>query len=45
MKNMIKNSTLANTITKKVTNHSARKTLVKKLKKNKVPKSDIITIT
>ena len=37
MKTMIKNSPLAN-ITKKVTNHSARKTLVKKLKQNHVPK-------
>ena len=44
MKNMIKKSPLAD-ITKKVTNHSARKTLVKILKQNQVPKSDIITIT
>lgn len=44
MKNMIQNSPLVNTL-KKLTNHSARKTLVKKLKKRQVPKSDIITIT
>ena len=45
VKNMINSSPLAKTITKKVTNHSARKTLVKKLKSNGVPKADIITIT
>ena len=32
-------------IRKKFTNHSARKTLVKKLKSNNVPKSNIIAIT
>ena len=44
MKRMVSNSSLA-TSTKKLTNHSARKTVIKKLKQNKVPKSDIIGIT
>ena len=43
MKKMIENSPL--NIDKRITNHSARKTLVKKLKKHQLPKSDIITIT
>ena len=33
------------TTNKKLTNHSARRTLIKSLKKSKVPKCDIITIT
>ena len=41
---MIGNSPLAN-VTKKITNHSALKTLVKKLKSHQLPKSDIICIT
>lgn len=45
MKTMIQNSPLASTINKKITNHSARKTVVKKLKKANVPKCDIIAIT
>lgn len=44
MKKMIKNSSLCDT-DKKITNHSARKTLIKTLKQNKTPKSEIITIT
>ena len=42
MKNMIAKSPL--TTNKKLTNHSARRTLIKSLKKSKVPKCDIITI-
>ena len=46
MKCMVANSPLSNqSSTKKLTNHSARKTLVKKLKSNNVPKSEIIGIT
>lgn len=45
MQKMVENSPLADTVTKKITNHSARKTLVKKLKSNQVAKSDIIGIT
>ena len=45
MQKMVASSPLANTVAKKITNHSARKTLVKKLKSNNVPKSDIIAIT
>lgn len=44
MKNMKLNSPLQNS-TKKLTNHSARKTLVKKLKKAQVPRSEIVGIT
>lgn len=44
MKTMIQNSPLKDT-NKRFTNHSVRKTLVKKLKAKKVPKSDIIAIT
>ena len=44
MKKMIENSPLSG-IPKKITNHSARKTVVKKLKQQQVPKSDIISIT
>jgi hypothetical protein len=44
MKKMVANSLLASS-TKRLTNHSARKTLVKKLKQNHVPKSEIIGIT
>ena len=44
MKDMIANSPLRNT-EKHLANHSARKTLVKKLKQHQIPKSDIITIT
>ena len=43
LKNMVSNS--LHSTTKKFTNHSARKTLVKKLKSSKVPKSEIIGIT
>ena len=43
MKRMIENSPLRNS-DKKLTNHSARKTLVKKLRQNNIPKSDIIGI-
>ena len=42
---MVTNSPLENTVTKKISNHSARKTLVKKLQSNNVPKSDMIAIT
>ena len=52
MKRMVANSPLNDETSavpgstkKKFTNHSARKTLVKKLKKNKYSKSEIITIT
>ena len=44
MKKMVENSPLANS-TKRLTNHSARKTVVKKLKQNHIPKSEIIGIT
>ena len=44
MKRMIINSPLQNS-DKKLTNHSARKTLVKKLRQNYIPKSEIIGIT
>ena len=44
MKQMIANSPISDT-SKKITNHSARKTVVKKLKHNQFAKSDIITIT
>ena len=43
MKRMIENSPLRNS-DKKLTNHSARKTLVKKLRQNYIPKSEIIGI-
>ena len=43
MKNMVAKSPLATT--KKLPNHSARRTLIKTLKKKQVPKCDIITIT
>lgn len=44
MKNMVQNSTLQYTI-KLFLNHSSRRTLVKKLKQNQVPKSKVISIT
>ena len=44
MKNMVKKTPLALS-GKKLTNHSARKTVVKKLKKARIQKSDIIGIT
>ena len=44
MKQMKENSPLV-TCGKKLTNHSTRKTLVKKLKQAKVPGSEIIKIT
>ena len=44
MKRMKENSSLQNS-SKRLTNHSARKTLVKKLKKNHLPRSEIIGIT
>ena len=44
MKKMISNSPLMHS-DKHITNHSARKTVVKKLKKSRVQKSDIIGIT
>ena len=44
MKRMIENSPLRNS-NKNLTNHSARKTLVKKLRQNYIPKSEIIGIT
>ena len=44
MKRMIENSSLRNS-NKNLTNHSARKTLVKKLRQNYIPKSEIIGIT
>ena len=44
MKRMIENSPLRNS-EKNLTNHSARKTLVKKLRQNYIPKSKIIGIT
>ena len=44
MKRMIENSPLRNS-NKHLTNHSARKTLVKKLRQNYIPKSEIIGIT
>ena len=44
MKNVVQNSTLQYTI-KLFVNHSSRRTLVKKLKQNQVPKSEVISIT
>ena len=44
MKDLISNSPLQNS-EKHLANHSARKTLVKKLKQQQVPKSEIISIT
>ena len=44
MERMIESSPLR-TSDKKLTNHSARKTLVKKIKQNYIPKSEIIGIT
>ena len=44
MKRMIENSPLRNS-DKKLTYHSARKTLVKKLRQDYIPKSEIIGIT
>ena len=44
MKRIIENSPLRNS-DKKLTNHSSRKTLVKKLRRNYIPKSEIIGIT
>ena len=44
MKRMIENSPLRNS-DKKLINHSPRKTLVKKLRKNYIPKYEIIGIT
>ena len=44
MKRMIENSLLRNS-DEKLTNHSARKTLVKKLRQNYIPKSEIVGIT
>ena len=44
MKDLISNSPLQKS-EKHLANHSARKTLVKKLKQKQVPKSEIISIT
>ena len=44
MKDLISNSLLQNS-EKHLTNHSARKTLVKNSKQHQVPKSEIISIT
>ena len=44
MKDLMSNSPLENS-EKHLANHSARKTLVKKLKQQQVPKSEIISIT
>ena len=44
MKTMVENSPLADT-SSILTNHTARKTVVKKLKQHQVPKCDIIVIT
>ena len=44
MKRMIENSPLRNS-DKKLTNHSVTKTLVKKLRQNYIPKSEVIGIT
>ena len=44
MKKMVEISPLASS-TKRLTNHSARKTVVKKFKQNHIPKSEIIGIT
>ena len=44
MKRMIENSPLRNS-DKKLTNHSGTKTLVKKLRQNYIPKSEVIGIT
>ena len=44
MKDLMSNSPLQNS-EKHLANHSARKTLVKKLKQQQVPKSEIISIT
>ena len=44
MKDLISNSPLQNS-EKHLANHSAKKTLVKKLKQQQVPKSEIISIT
>ena len=45
MKNMIANSPLSTSCKKKITNHSARRTLIKTLKNKQIPKCDIISIT
>ena len=46
MKNMMKDSSSTeNQNNKRFTNHSVRKTLVKKMRKEHLPKSEIITIT
>jgi len=44
MKNMVRNSPLTNS-TKKLTNHSARRTVINKMRRNNIPKSDIIAVT
>ena len=44
MKRTIENSPLRNS-DKKLTNHSARKTLVEKLRQNYIPNSEIIRVT
>ena len=44
MKKAVENSPLSG-INKKITNHSAKKTLVKTLKQNKTPKSEINSVT
>ena len=44
MKDLISNSTLQNS-GKHLENHTARKTVVKKLKQQQVPKSEVISIT
>ena len=44
MKNMVKSSPL-NELTKKITNHSARRTVINKMRRNNIPKSDIIAVT
>ena len=41
---MVKNSPLSNS-TKKLTNHSARRTVINKMRRNNIPKSDIIAVT
>ena len=41
---MVKNSPLLNT-SKKITNHSARRTVINKMRRNQIPKSDIIAVT
>ncbi|XP_066920125.1 uncharacterized protein KIAA1958-like [Clytia hemisphaerica] len=45
MKRMVESSTLSTTTTKKLSNHTVRKTGIKRMKANSIPRSEIITVT